>query len=427
MKKLETRHALVVGMEASGKAAAAFLRSKGVEVTAADLKPADPSIVQQTNDLFNGPFDLIVTSPGVPYDLAGLNRARARGVRVIGEVELAAPFLRGNTIAITGSNGKTTTTSLVAHLLRENGVPMLLGGNIGRPVIDMVEASRPGQWNVLELSSFQLETFETFRVHIAVGLNLTQNHLDRHHTMEAYAKAKGRMFELQTKDDYAVLNYADDYCREWSKLTPARITWFNSAAGWRIHDRQLLFGKYRLMAFEDIPIRGRHNAENTMAAAAAAHLAGVPFASLAPAIRSFHAVEHRLEFVRRVNGIDFYNDSKATSVDATLKALDSFAGNLWVILGGKDKGSDYRVLQAPLREKAKGVLLIGKAASLIAEHLENAVAVTNSETLDNAVRQAFAQAKPGDTVLLAPACASYDQFKSYEHRGESFKHVVGEL
>jgi UDP-N-acetylmuramoylalanine--D-glutamate ligase len=426
---LQGIRALVVGMEASGKAAVIFLRSQGAEVTASDLKPSE-GVVLQTDELFDQEFDLIVTSPGVPFDLAGLQRARARGVKVIGEVELAAPYLKGKVIGITGTNGKTTTTSLTAHILRESGVPVLVGGNIGRPVTDMIADSRPVQWNVLELSSFQLETIETFRVHIAVGLNLTQNHLDRHHTMAAYAAAKGRMFGLQTKEDYAVLNQEDAHCREWAGVTPGRTVWFNAhpdALGWSIADGQILFNGYRLIVLGEIPIRGRHNAENVMAAAAAAQIAGVRFEAIAVAIKTFKAVEHRLEFVSSLHGIDFYNDSKATSVDATLKALDSFPGGLWVILGGKDKGSDYHPLQAPLREKAHGVLLIGKAAELIASHLDNVVPVLQSGTLDAAVREAYARAHPGDTVLLAPACASFDQFTSYEHRGRVFKEVVTSL
>jgi UDP-N-acetylmuramoylalanine--D-glutamate ligase len=427
---LKGKRALVVGMEASGRAAVAFLRAQGCEVTASDLKAVDGLDVPfalQSDELFDRDFDLIVTSPGVPYDLPGLVGARTRGVKVTGEVELAAPFLQGSVIGVTGTNGKTTTTSLIAHILRETGVPELLGGNIGRPVVDMIGDSRPGQWNVLELSSFQLETIETFRAQIAVGLNVTQNHLDRHHTLEAYAAAKGRLFELQTKDDFAVLNHADEHCRAWAEVTQGKTVWFNDPTGWSIEGDEILFEGQRLMALDDIPIRGRHNAENTMAAAAAAHLAGVPFEKLAPAIGTFKAVEHRLEFVRRVSGVDFYNDSKATSVDATLKALDSFPGNLWVILGGKDKGSDYHPLQMPLRSKAHGALLIGKAAELIAEHLENCVPLIQSGTLDAAVREAYARAQDGDTVLLAPACASFDQFSGYEQRGRVFKEVVGSL
>ena len=320
---------------------------------------------------------------------------------------------------------------MTAHILRESGVPVLLGGNIGRPVTDMITDSRAGQWNVLELSSFQLETIETFRAHIAVGLNLTQNHLDRHHTMEAYAAAKSRLFRTQAREDFAVLNLDDAACRSWSEATPGTTVWFSSqhpgAPGWSISGEHLWFNSECFMPLAEIPIRGRHNAENTMAASAAAHLAGVPLDAIAAAVRTFKAVEHRLELVRRVSGVDFYNDSKATSVDATLKALDSFSGGLWVILGGKDKGSDYRPLQAPLREKARGTLLIGKAAPLIASHLDAAVPVIQAGTLDAAVREAYTRAQPGDTVLLAPACASFDQFTSYEHRGRVFKEVVAGL
>jgi UDP-N-acetylmuramoylalanine--D-glutamate ligase len=431
---LQDKHALVVGMEASGKAAVKFLLSQGARVTAADLKPVEGLEVPfrlQSDELFDEAFDLIVISPGVPFDVPGLVRARGRGVKVIGEVELAAPYLQGKVIGITGTNGKTTTTSLIAHILRESGVPVLLGGNIGRPVMDMIADSRPGQWNVLELSSFQLETIETFRAHIAVGLNLTQNHLDRHHTMDVYAGAKGNMFRAQTKDDFAVLNRDDAACRAWSELTPGRAVFFSAreanAPGWSIVGEDVWFDGVQWMAMEEIPIRGRHNVENTMAAAAAAHLAGVPLDKIRSAVRTFKAVEHRLEFARRVRGVDFYNDSKATSVDATLKALDSFAGGLWVILGGKDKGSDYHPLRAPLEQKARGVFLIGAAAQIIASDLEGSVPLFPVGTLDRAVGEAFARSQAGDTILLAPACASFDQFKGYEHRGRVFKELVATL
>ena len=430
---LQDKRALVVGMEASGKAVVRFLVAQGARVTASDLKPVeglDVPFALQTDELFDLDFDLIVTAPGVPFDLPGLERARARGVKVTGEVELAAPYLQGKVIGITGTNGKTTTTALTAHILRESGTPMLVGGNIGRPVTDMIGDSRPDQWNVLELSSFQLETFETFHADIAVGLNLTQNHLDRHHTMEAYAAAKGNLFRLQRAGDYAVLNEADAACRAWAGMTPGKTVWFNSreeVPGWMIGSEAILFNRYPLVRLDQIPIRGRHNAENVMAAAAAAYLAGVSFESISKAVKTFKAVEHRLEFVRKLSGVDFYNDSKATSVDATLKALDSFPGGLWVILGGKDKGSDYRPLQAPLREKAKGALLIGKAGELIGSQLDDVVPLIHSGTLDAAVRDAYTRAQPGDTVLLAPACASFDQFTSYEHRGRVFKEVVAGL
>ncbi|HEY1496722.1 MAG TPA: UDP-N-acetylmuramoyl-L-alanine--D-glutamate ligase [Candidatus Solibacter sp.] len=436
---IQGMRALVVGMKKSGVASAEFLARRGAVVSATDLKPLAelPGVRElgvpfavQTPAVFEG-YDLIVPSPDVPYDLPPLQEARRRGVRVIGEVELAAPFLKGRTIGITGSNGKTTTTSLIGHILREAGVPVQVGGNIGLPVTAMVESSRDNGWNVLELSSFQLETIHDFRAHIGVALNVTQNHLDRHHTFENYAAIKGRLFETQQAGDYAVLNADDPVCVAYAGRTPATAQWFSSRkkvdpGATLCSDKLVLFGKL-LMEAGEIPIRGRHNIENVLAAAIAASRAGVSHGAIAAAVRSFRAVEHRLEFVRELNGVDFYNDSKATSVDATLKALDAFTGGVWIILGGKDKGLDYAALRGPLAEKARAALLIGAAAGKIAEQIAGAVPLVDAKTLDAAVRHAFADAAPGDTVLLAPACASFDQFKSYEHRGEVFKQIVNGL
>jgi UDP-N-acetylmuramoylalanine--D-glutamate ligase len=350
---------------------------------------------------------------------------------VIGEVELAARFLKGRTIGITGSNGKTTTTALVGHILQDSGIAVQVGGNIGTPVTAMIESSRPDQWNVLELSSFQLETISEFHADVAVALNVTQNHLDRHHTFANYAAAKGRLFETQNAGSFAILNADDPTCVGYASITAASPLWFSGTRavtpGVWLADGKILFDGEPLMDTGEIPIRGLHNIENTMAAAAAARLAGASLASIAAAVRTFKAVEHRLEFVRTLNGVDFYNDSKATSVDATLKALTAFSGGLWVILGGKDKGLDYTLLRAPLAAKAHAALLIGAAAAKIAEQLDGALPLERSETLENAVRFVHAHARPGDTVLLAPACASFDQFKSYEHRGQVFKSLVQKL
>jgi len=436
---IQGTRALVVGMKKSGVASAEFLARRGAVVSATDLKPLEelPGVRElgipfavQSPAVFEG-YDLIVPSPDVPYDLPPLEEARRRGVRVIGEVELAAPFLKGRTIAITGSNGKTTTTSLTGHILREAGVPVQVGGNIGLPVTAMVESSRDDGWNVLELSSFQLETIHEFRAHIGLALNVTQNHLDRHHTFENYAAIKGRLFETQHEGDYAVLNADDPVCVAYAARTRATAQWFSSRkkvdpGATLCSDKLVLFGKL-LMEASEIPIRGRHNIENVLAAAIAASRAGVAHGAIAAAVRIFRAVEHRLEFVRQLNGVDFYNDSKATSVDATLKALDAFPGGVWIILGGKDKGLDYAALRGPLAGKARAALLIGAAAGKIAEQIAGAVPLVDAKTLDAAVRHAFADAAPGDTVLLAPACASFDQFKSYEHRGEVFKQIVNGL
>jgi UDP-N-acetylmuramoylalanine--D-glutamate ligase len=414
--KLEGIKALVVGMEKSGRAAFEFLYARGAEVTPTDLRPHGMAGFQlQTDELFDQSWDLIVPSPGVPLDLPGIVRAQERGVNVIGEVELAAPYLLGPVIGITGTNGKTTTTSLVGHIMLNARTPVQVGGNIGTPVIAMTETSRADQWNVLELSSFQLETIREFRADIGVCLNVTQNHLDRHHTFENYAAAKGNLFRTQQAGDYAVLNSDDPVCRSFAEFTRARPVWFS---GGSIAD---------LMPPADVPIPGMHNAENVMAAAAAVGIAGVAKRDIVAAVKTFKAVEHRLEFVTEINGVRFYNDSKATSVDATLKALDSFAGGLWVILGGKDKGSDYTLLRDRLQRKARAALLIGAASEKIASQLQGAVPLVNSGTLECAVAEAWKNAQPGDTVLLAPACSSFDQFQSYEHRGRVFKDLVNGL
>jgi UDP-N-acetylmuramoylalanine--D-glutamate ligase len=435
--------ALVVGMKLSGMASAELLAREGAAVRATDLKPLEAlpgagellerlriPFALQTPEVFEG-CDLIVLSPDVPADLVPLQEARKRGVRVIGEVELAAPFLKGPTIGITGSNGKTTTTSLIGHILLVAGLPVQVGGNIGKPVVAMADSSREDGWNVLELSSFQLETISAFRAHIALALNVTQNHLDRHRLFEIYAGAKSRLFETQRAGDFAVLNAEDPVCVSYAARTAANVEWFSSARnvmpGASLCGEDLVLDGEFLMHAGEIPIRGRHNVENVLAASIAAARAGVARQAIAAAVRTFQAVEHRLEFVRQVGGIDFYNDSKATSVDATLKALSAFAGGLWVILGGKDKGLDYAVLRQPLAARARAALLIGAAAGKIADQLRDAVPLVESRTLDAAVAYAYQHARPGDTVLLAPACASFDQFRGFEHRGQVFKQIVNAL
>ena len=437
------RKVLVVGMEKSGVASAELLLRERARVTAADQKPFEAlgesarklrergvEFQLQSEGGFDR-FELVVLSPGVPFDAPEVMAARNAGVPVIGEVELATPFLKGRTIGITGSNGKTTTTALTGHILAEAGVPVQVGGNIGTPVTAMVATSLPDQWNVLELSSFQLETTSSFRPDVAMVLNITQNHLDRHRTMEAYAEAKARILDFQLPDDWAVLNAEDEWCVRVGSRGKARRVWFSSRRGAetdvQLENDFILYQGQHVMPIAKVPIRGLHNLENTMAAVAAARLAGVDLAAIASAVATFRAVEHRLEFVRSIDGVDFYNDSKATSVDATLKALSAFDGGLWVILGGKDKGSDYRPLRKPLATKARAALLIGSAAPKIASELEGALEMIPAGTLETAVGRAFDLAQPGDTVLLAPACASFDQFQSYEHRGHVFKEMVHRL
>jgi UDP-N-acetylmuramoylalanine--D-glutamate ligase len=438
---LRGKDVLVIGTKRSGIAAVRLLAGEGAHVCAMDAHVPNaeelavfdqlgvPVVLQDERNV--GEPDTIVISPAVPFDLPMLQAARSRGIPVMGEVELASYFLKGPVIGITGSNGKTTTTALTGHILKECGIDCQVGGNIGTAVASMVATSADDRWNVLELSSFQLETISRFHACIAACLNLTPDHLDRHHTMENYVNAKARLFETQRAGDQAVLNYDDAVCRALEGRTQADVFWFSATQpvprGVSRRDGAICWNGNPFMDLAAIRLRGMHNVENAMAAAAMAHLAGAPLERIGPAIASFPGVEHRIEFVRSLRGVEYYNDSKATNVDATLKAVAAFPGPLWIVLGGKDKGSPYTPLREPLRAKAKAALLIGAATPLIERDLSSYVPLIDRGTLAEAVRYAAAHASAGDTVLLAPACASFDQFESFEHRGRLFKHLVQEL
>jgi UDP-N-acetylmuramoylalanine--D-glutamate ligase len=417
-------------MGLSGVAAVKLLRSQGAIVRAVDEKSMgeiDGVTVEPQTEAAFGDAELAVLSPGVPADLALLAPLRARGVPVIGELELAAPFLEGENIGITGTNGKTTTAAMTGHILRESGITCQVGGNIGTAPAGMVATSRPGQWNILKLSSFQLETIQTFRVPIAACLNVTQNHLDRHHTFDDYLNAKARLFETQRSGDLAVLNADDPITAAFAARTKATTVWFSGThrvCGAWLDGEAIRIGDSELLNVHQLRLRCRHNYENVMVAALMAQHAGASVSQIASAAATFAPVEHRLEFVRDVAGVAYYNDSKATSVDATLKAIDAFAGRLWIILGGKDKDSDYTVLREPSRAKACAALLIGAAAAKITKHLGDSVPILQCGTMAAAVDQASRSAVAGDTMLLAPACASFDQFASFEHRGRVFKELV---
>jgi UDP-N-acetylmuramoylalanine--D-glutamate ligase len=453
---LAGKRVLVVGLARTGVAASLFCAKRGAQVTATDQKRASElgdavnalsaagvSLVLGGNEDVNlAATDLVVVSPGVPANAKLLEQAREAGIRVWSEIELAWRFLRGKLVAITGSNGKTTTTSLVAHILKTAGIPTLVGGNIGVPLLSLVDESTDRTVTVAEVSSFQLETVEAFRPEIGVLLNLTPDHLDRHASFDEYAGAKMRMFENQRDTDAAILN-ADD--PEVIRRTPTgpRVYWFSRkkrvAAGAFLLEEAIVFradgDETKVARRSDIGLRGDHNLENVLAACSAAFLVGAPMDAIAAGVRSFPGVEHRLEFVADVAGVKFYNDSKATNVDATLKAIEAFpapasgaaAGKLLVILGGKDKGSPYTPLRAPLAERAGTALLIGAATEKIAADLNGAVEIERVETLDRAVEIATRKAKAGDIVLLAPACSSFDQFENYEQRGRIFKELVAKL
>jgi UDP-N-acetylmuramoylalanine--D-glutamate ligase len=446
---LANKRVLVVGLGRSGVASALFLQARGARVTVSDAKPQDQlgedipvlldhGIVVETGGHGERTFrgqDLIVVSPGVPVDSPPLVQARAQGELVIGEIELASRFLSKNIVAITGSNGKTTTTTLAGEIVSTGGFQALVGGNIGTPAISLVEQAKADTVVVLEISSFQLETIQTFRPKIAVVLNITPDHLDRHRTFAAYTDAKARIFENQQADDFAVLNADDPTCVELASRIRTQAFWFSRKEevkqGAYVRDGRVLFrdakGQREVMLVSEIPLKGAHNVENVLAAVCAGALIGCETEQIRKAVQRFKAVEHRLEYVATIRGVEYYNDSKATNVDATIKALESFPANVHLILGGKDKDSDYTQLNELLRQRVKRVYTIGAAAGKIESQIKGAAEVDHAETLEKALPHAAASADAGDVVLLAPACASFDQFRNYEHRGRVFKEVVHAL
>ena len=446
--ELKGKRVLVIGLARTGVATALFCADRGAVVTAADTRSADElgdcvsNLREAGVQLQLGGYadailhgqELVVPSPGVSADSPLLIKAREMKITLWSEIELAYRFLRGRLIGITGSNGKTTTTTLVDHILRDAGLSTVLAGNIGTPLIAQVKETNGTTITVAELSSFQLELIETFRPNISVLLNLTPDHLDRHKTFTSYAAAKARIFENQTEEDAAIINLDDAASREIDPPRP-QVFWFsrktNVEQGAFVKNGKIIFRRNgqeeEILNFDEIPLPGAHNLENVLAATVAARLAGAQSAQIAEAIRSFTGVEHRIEFVAKILGVSYYNDSKATNVDATLKALGAFPGRIIVILGGKDKDSDYTQLRTALREKAILALLIGGAAEKIDKQIEGSVATMRSGTLEDAVIFAAQAAHSGDIVLLAPACASFDQFQNYEHRGRVFKELVHRL
>ena len=443
--ELRKKRVLVVGLARTGVATALFCAGHYAMVTATETR-AESELGEAPGKLRAAGVtlelgghtektflaqDLIIPSPGVPADDTFLLLARSKGITIWSEIELAYRFLEGKLIGITGSNGKTTTTTLVHHILKAAAMQAYLAGNVGTPLISEVEKMDAGSIAVAELSSFQLELIEKFRPNIGALLNLTPDHLDRHKTMEAYAAAKARIFENQAELDAAILNADDTAAAKYAPRKP-QVFWFSRkkhvAQGACLNGDEIVVvhdGKEdAVMRTTEIPLAGAHNLENVLAAVIITRLAGVDAPTIAKAVKSFAGVEHRLEFVADIRGVRYYNDSKATNVDATLKALDAFPGRILVILGGKDKGSDYTVLQKPLRERAILALLIGAAADKIEKQIAGSVAIERAGTLERAVEAASMAARAGDVVLLAPACASFDQFENYEQRGRVFKQLV---
>jgi len=432
---------VVVGMARSGVAAARLLHSRGESVFVTDSgKPHASAELdalgipweagKHTADRFLK-ADEIVVSPGVPLNIPPLQAARDKGVPVISELELASRYLQGDIIGITGSNGKTTTTTLAGEILKAAGKTVQVGGNIGTAMCGLVDTSTPSTINVIEVSSFQLDAIVKFRPRVAALLNITPDHLDRYADFEAYRQSKFRIFENQSETDIAVLNRDDPNVFPPPETLKARQHYFSRTDG--VADGAFRFGGMlylngsAVMSSSDVRIRGEHNIENVLASMVITSRYAVPSSTLTAVISEFRGVEHRIEFVASVRGVSFFNDSKATNVDSAVKAVASFEQNLILILGGRDKGASYAPLVEAMRGKVKHVLVIGEASARISSAVGNRFPLTQASSLEDAVRGAASMGEYGDVVLLSPACASFDMFENYEHRGRVFKKSVQEL
>jgi UDP-N-acetylmuramoylalanine--D-glutamate ligase len=370
----------------------------------------------------------IVVSPGVPLDIEPLAAARSQGVPIVSELEVAFRYLQGEIVGITGSNGKTTTTTLVGEILKATGRPVQVGGNIGAAMTGLVDTSTPNTINVIEVSSFQLDGARDFRPRVGVLLNITPDHLDRYADFASYRTSKFRLFRNQKSSDCAVLNWDDPQVYPPPAPLCAPQRFFSrkhqvQPGAFLLKETLYLDGKPVMNAGE-IPLRGSHNVENVLASMAVAGVFQVPAEAIAQTVSAFRGVEHRLEFVATVGGVSFYNDSKATNVDSSIKAVESFASNVILILGGKDKGASYMPLVEAMTGRVKHVLLIGAAASKIAAEIGDRFPTTRIRSMDEAVEKGLAIGEAGDVVLLSPACASFDMFDNYEHRGTVFKKAV---
>lgn len=449
---LEGRKTLVLGAGKSGIASARFLAERGAVVALHDKKPQEEwseearSLKNEKVGLIDGQIpswlldqiDLVVISPGVPTNTIPAKYVDRKDGEVIGEVELAYRFMKGRIVGITGSNGKTTTTSLIGEILKNAGISTQVGGNIGTALISLAETSTENGWTVCELSSFQLETIKDFRPNIGICLNVTPNHLDRYDFFTDYAAAKYRLFMNQTSEDVAILNADDEITASWAKNLKAHTVLFSTAKkldeGLFLRGKDLICranGKEKVLTNRnEMTLRGIHNVQNILAGLAAGLACGASPDSMRETIREFKAVEHRLEFVREIENVRFYNDSKATSVDATLKALEALSeedGEIILILGGLGKNAPYAPLAELIEKNVRTLITIGADAENIEDQLKDFAEIVRAEDMKDAVRKSLKAAEKGDSVLLAPACASFDMFKSFEERGRVFKAEVENL
>ncbi len=458
---LAGKNILIVGLGISGIATARFAKSKGASVTITDMAGEEElapnlsaarylgvniELGQHTVKTFEQ-ADLIVISPGVPHTILPIQRAKAKGVPVLGEFELAARHIREPIVAISGTNGKTTTTTLLGNMLKNSGFKVFVGGNIGSPMIGYADKSASADIVVAEVSSFQLDTIETFRPRVGVLLNIKQDHMDRYPDFEAYVASKGRIFENQKEDDIAVINETDPAVRAIgsrlkyrklhffhnAKVYPnglegAAITWDNSRTTAAI-SIQTKDAPTRHLDLSRSKLQGIHNIENAAAAALAALAVGGTLEGVQSAIDNFQGLAHRLEHIATINDVQFFDDSKATNVDAVIRALEAFKKSVVLIMGGRDKGGNFEVLNGHVRQYAKKLILMGEAKDNIQSVLKSSCkgGIQTADTMEDAVLLAYQAADPGDVVLLSPACSSFDMYDSYAERGEDFARVVGGL
>jgi len=447
---LKGKYVLILGLARSGVAAAIELINLGAKVTASDIKSRkelkDTAFLESSGVrlVYGGhplallkKCDLIVLSPGVPGDLEILDEARRRDIPVISELELGSRFAKAPIIAVTGTNGKTTTTTLIGEILKNDGKNITLAGNIGIPLVREVEKAENKDYLVVEVSSFQLENIMHFKPKISVILNVTEDHLNHHKTFENYIEAKARILENQTEQDYAVLNYDDPVVRSLVRVVRPKILFFSQKEelirGVYVKNGVIVIrenGKmYPILKAEELGIKGRHNLENAMAAACVAWICRINLNNMAETLKDFHGVEHRLEFVADIAGVKFINDSKATNPDAAQKAIETLKEPIVLIAGGYDKKNDYNGFISAFSGKVKKLILTGDTALAIEDAAlrHGFLDIEKADSLQEAVKLAYNVAVPGDVVLLSPACASWDMFESFEERGRIFKETVYSL
>ena len=451
--EISGRKTLVLGAGKSGIASAKFLAERGATVALHDKKPVENwsdearSLKEKFGvGLIDGnlpswlldQIDLVVISPGVPTNTIPARYVDRKDGEVIGEVELAYRFLKGRIVGITGSNGKTTTTTLIGEILKNAEIETQVGGNIGTALVTLTETSTENSWTVIELSSFQLETIKDFRPTVGICLNVTPNHMDRYDLFSDYAAAKHRLFMNQTAEDVAILNADDEITASWAKGLKANVVLFSVKKeldeGLFLRGKDLVCranGKEKVLTTrDDIFLRGLHNVENILASLAAGLACGASPDSMKETVKNFKGVEHRIEFVSEIDGVKFYNDSKATSVDATLKALEALSesdGKTILILGGRGKNAPYSPLIPLIEKSVRALVLVGEDADNIESQLKNTVEIIRAGSMKDAVEKSFEAAEKSDAVLLAPACASFDMFNSFEERGKVFKESVLDL